>query len=68
MLRLLVIASIWATAYGGKQDRSFAQISIDGPVDAPQPKGSALDHGSSDAYESAFNCFSQGGPFCTTAR
>ena len=43
MLRLLVIASIWATAYGGKQDRSFAQISIDGPVDAPQPKGSALD-------------------------
>ena len=43
MLRLLVIASIWATAYGGKQDRSFAQISIDGPVDAQPNKGSALD-------------------------
>ena len=43
MLRLLKIISICATAYGGKQDRSFAQISIDGPVDAPQPRGSALD-------------------------
>ena len=40
MLRLLVVASV---AHAGKQDRSFAQISIDGPVDAPQPKGSALD-------------------------
>ena len=44
MLRLLMFVSICATAYGGKQDRSFAQISIDGPVDAPpQQKGSALD-------------------------
>ena len=43
MLRRLIFVSICATAYGGKQDRSFAQISIDGPVDAPQPKGSALD-------------------------
>ena len=40
MLRLLVVASV---AHAGKQDRSFAQISIDGPVDAPQPRGSALD-------------------------
>ena len=40
MLRLLVLASV---AHAGKQDRSFAQISIDGPVDTPPPKGSALD-------------------------